>query len=1119
MPIIIDSPSYQPVSLSKTKEPKTWNTENYLRKLSEVNHDIAFNDQISKITKKQYDFDKVARDEKHYNLDIYNLFFHPFNEIVEENMDRILQFQYSQSPTFRRLVNYYTDNLPDTDTNKCQIHIANNYAYNKKEDDTSEMFIAVDEKGTLIAPQKESSEYEIPPEKILLNLFLKHISNPNTLSYDDTDMYTNIIFKELNPLAMTHSSKSLKHASVGRKHKLFNSETSNIQTDNLEQVMQKGTYLQKKLFNYFSEEKQINSSTIQPNENSIKRTILNGLLLSSNISNTVNSSYNQHAVNTNLSDKINIRQLRALPEEHAAPIPDEGSISLRIIADQVISKIHPVLHLLKEKEIHTTKGYHELLAFSKSGEWTGHGRNAAKEYIVEMIKGHLRAYEVRESSGGITLFLNFVLSRREHEYKIFSEFARDVIVHPAHYYLTFTTHEKGKLIYSISEDHYIDTVKNKFTHNSPLKFDEMYGKESIFLSIELHTSLSKKNAQALLKIIQLVIHNLSKNGGGGILCSPNGVKYHRYILNTIVKLCKPHQKHINQAIINNISEKIVEKNDFSPKLKKEFSNISNNRAINPKLIALAVEKQLIWAETHYLAQNHIQEHMEGCEILSLMDVNKMVKDTIISFVHQINEINEARWMSSEEQHEKKIQALNTFKTKISSMNGGQQFVYGFNKVIQEGLGGLIELSFDIDNTQNHRTESSLTPSSREGLHLLGTFWNIVMTSIPGFNSLAGASSMLNHAVVEKSTNVCEYIQDVIRVGMEEVSAAKAKFTQRASNAKYIGLRLVEEKINKNVVRAPQQRGSSFKVIESIENTDLIYESKNKKILELTPNVDNELYVATGFDNKNYGYYKRSGDGFYRKQHSFKPLSRETPNKITFNNREVELIKEPNSEIYSGTFIDNGKSTIVKFYGSSDGSFYQSEGLKGGGVIRHTDNPYSELKEGDIGYDEDLLDITDDSPELEETLLALSEDLYPSEEDNVKSLYDKFKNGDVEAGMKEVTLCRGTINAQAEGIVTHKTAGGVEFANSNVHPVSEDIAKLQVKLGRIEPEYTTSPSVADRFSRAHYLVVVKVKIKYLTRGSISENGWIIPKNAPIEPVGIIDRTYGQTEKTQQANASK
>ncbi|HEB1291548.1 TPA: DUF4765 family protein [Escherichia albertii] len=1127
MPTVSNIHSYNPISSSKTKAPQTWDTHNYLRKLSEINNDIIFNDQISKITQKQYTFDKVARNEKKYNLNIYDIFFYPQNDIIEENVSRILQHQYSHSPTLRRLVNYYIDNLPETDINKCQIHIANNYIYNKKEDNISELLIAVDEKGNLIAPQKETSEKEISPEKILLNFFLKHIINPEDLSYNDIDIYTNIIFKELTPQAMAHSSESFQHISVGKEHKLFDSETSEILTDNIEQVISKGKALQKEFFNSFIKNKETESFTVKPDKYSIKRIVLNGLLLTSNASGTLSNNYNQHNAN-NIANKINIRLSRSLPEEHAAPAINQNTLLAKKTVDHIITHILPVYPLIsrveqEQKNNNYIRGYHELLAFSQTGSWIRNGRNAARDYIVELIKNHFYKFEIKDSRENFIFFKDFIHARREHEYRIYEALARDIIVHPQPYHLDYKEPEQGELLISVPENHYMEAIRNKFTYNEPLHFDDMYGKESISVSIELDNLKSKreknkKNSEHLLRNIQLVIHNLSKNGGDKILCSSNGSKYHRLILNTIVTLCKQYQSNINEKIINSISKKIIHNNDFSPNLKRTFSRINSSR-YNPWLMALATEKQLSWAETHYQAQRHIQEHMQDCEILNVMDANKMVRDAIISFVHQINEITEASWMSAEEQHEKKIQALNTFKTKIASMDGGQEFIYGFNKVIQEGLGGLIELSFDIDDTRHHRNLSSLSPASRSGLHLLGSIWNIVMSAVPGFNTLSGSSSILNSAIVEKSTDVCGYIQDAIRIGMEALPVAEAKFTKRASNAKYTGLRFIEEKINKNIIEPPLQRGSSFKVIESIENTDFIYQSSSKKILELNHKGDHELFSATSFDNKNHGYYKRSGDGFYRKQHSFQPLSSENPNKILYNTKEVELTKESNSEIYSGTFIDNGKSTIVKFYKSSDGSFYQAEGLKGGGVIRHTDKPYSELKEGDIGYDEELLDITDDSPELEETLPALSEDLYPSEEENVQNLYNKFKHGDVEAGMTEVTLCRGTIASQAENIVSYGTAGGAEIANPNVSPVSEDIAKLQIKSGRIEPEYTTDISVADRFSRGHHLVIVKTKVKYLTRGSISESGWIIPKNAPVEPVGLIDRTFGQSENIQQANASK
>ncbi|EBT5476735.1 DUF4765 family protein [Salmonella enterica] len=260
-------------------------------------------------------------------------------------------------------------------------------------------------------------------------------------------------------------------------------------------------------------------------------------------------------------------------------------------------------------------------------------------------------------------------------------------------------------------------------------------------------------------------------------------------------------------------------------------------------------------------------------------------------------------------------------------------------------------------------------------------------------------------------------------------------------------------------------------------------------------------------------------GRYRKQASYPPLSSEAPNTIKYGDRELVLTKEPGSETYQATYSDSGKNSAMTFYRSSDGRFYQASGLKGGGLIRHIDKPYSELREGDTGYDEELLDITDDSPLLEDILASLSEDLYPTSEENVQSIYKKYQSGDAAAGETEVVLCRGTIGPQAENIVSFKTAGGIEGGDVEVLPVSAEIAKEQVRSGRIVPEYTTDLSVADRFSREHYLIIVRVKVKCLTRGSVSESGWVMPKNTPVDPVGIIDRTYGKAENTGQANASK
>lgn len=784
-----------------------------------------------------------------------------------------------------------------------------------------------------------------------------------------------------------------------------------------------------------------------------------------------------------------------------------------------------IKQLGEEQEANSYKrGYHELLAFSQTGQWTHNGRTIAAEYMFKGLLVHLTDNFIILDDGSHVSFLSFVRENIQHQYKIYELIAREMLVHPLYFSTKHAPPMPGRPLWA-RESHYTKVLYERFPGISGSSFEAFYGKEAIITALEIvsfnrkergKSAFNNKKMKDLFKLAQLVIHHLSRNGGDRVLLSPEGIKNNFIIMRTIIVWCAKITGPVDDKKINTVSRKIVVNNKFSNGVK---SALSKNYGPLSLLMKAAINKQLDWAEKYYRAETHMKEHMQECDILGLMDTNKMVREAVVGLIHEISDIAQCGWLTVEEQHERQVQSLESFKEKLSSMNGGQQFVYGFNKVIQEGLGGLIELSFDLDDTVHHRTTSSLSPAARAGLHLLGTVWNIVMSIAPGFNALAGTSSILNRAIVENSADVCGYVQDIIRIGMEAVPVAEAKFTERASNAKYTGLRFVENKIQRGVIREPIQEGSNYKVIESIESTDFIYQKSNQKVLELGPEGNDGLYRATGFDKEMYGYYKQSGEGFYRKQSSYSPLSTEAPNTIKYGNRELVLTKEPGSETYQATFSDSGKNSGMTFYRSSDGKFYQVSGLKGGGLIRHVDKPYSELREGDMGYDEDLLDITDDSPLLEDILPSLSEDLYPTSEENMQSIYKKYQSGDAAAGETEVVLCRGTIGPQAENIVSFKTAGGMEGADVDVLPVSVEIAREQVRSGRIVPEYTTDLSVADRFSREHYLIIIKVKAKYLTRGSVSESGWVMPQNTPVEPIGIIDRTYGNAENIGQANASK
>ncbi|EAW4591676.1 DUF4765 family protein [Salmonella enterica] len=1118
---------------------RSWDTIPYLSMLDGLYQDAIFHEQVSNLPEEYIKLDEMAKDEGMNSLNIYDFFFEPIHEIICEEIQSTLDFYYSNSVTFRRLVNYKVERSinDDVDTNKCEVKISLNYSYENIDGGRGYLSLPFDKNGYPISPGFHNCVNGITSEKLLLDLFLKYILHDHLNANGEvTNIYANVIYKEIDPAAIAHTSSCFSQVTMSSEHELFNVDSVTFPPKSTEQIISEGKEIQRQIFLSSHSSNHLQPVTIHKMDRSIKNIAVTTLLLSSRLAVTSGDYRIKNGNSEGESDFLPVKELqryeRALPEDH--PAPNIEPHPLGKVLDGIFEHFTsvaggPLAAIIKqlgeEQEANSYKrGYHELLAFSQTGQWTHNGRTIAAEYMFKGLLVHLTDNFIILDDGSHVSFLSFVRENIQHQYKIYELIARDMLVHPLYFSTKHAPPMPGRPLWA-RESHYTKVLYERFLGISGSSFEAFYGKEAIITALEIvsfnrkergKSAFNNKKMKDLFKLAQLVIHHLSRNGGDRVLLSPEGIKNNFIIMRTIIVWCAKITGPVDDKKINTVSRKIVVNNKFSNGVK---SALSKNYGPLSLLMKAAINKQLDWAEKYYRAETHMKEHMQECDILGLMDTNKMVREAVVGLIHEISDIAQCGWLTVEEQHERQVQSLESFKEKLSSMNGGQQFVYGFNKVIQEGLGGLIELSFDLDDTVHHRTTSSLSPAARAGLHLLGTVWNIVMSIAPGFNALAGTSSILNRAVVENSADVCGYVQDIIRIGMEAVPVAEAKFTDRASNAKYTGLRFVENKIQRGVIREPIQEGSNYKVIESIESTDFIYQKSNQKVLELGPEGNDGLYRATGFDKEMYGYYKQSGEGFYRKQSSYSPLSTEAPNTIKYGNRELVLTKEPGSETYQATFSDSGKNSGMTFYRSSDGRFYQASGLKGGGLIRHVDKPYSELREGDMGYDEDLLDITDDSPLLEDILPSLSEDLYPTSEENMQSIYKKYQSGDAAAGETEVVLCRGTIGAQAENIVSFKTAGGMEGADVDVLPVSVEIAREQVRSGRIVPEYTTDLSVADRFSREHYLIIVKVKAKYLTRGSVSESGWVMPQNTPVEPIGIIDRTYGNAENIGQANASK
>lgn len=174
----------------------------------------------------------------------------------------------------------------------------------------------------------------------------------------------------------------------------------------------------------------------------------------------------------------------------------------------------------------------------------------------------------------------------------------------------------------------------------------------------------------------------------------------------------------------------------------------------------------------------------------------------------------------------------------------------------------------------------------------------------------------------------------------------------------------------------------------------------------------------------------------------------------------------------------------------------------------------ESSNGNFEIDEDFMREEGNSfPNLEETFPKLYQ---PTPTDKIKSLVSRSLKGDTSVDETTVTVWRGTWSDRVEDIADNKTAGGLN-TNPDVGRPTREEALQQVEQGRILAEYTSNISVADRFSRGYFAVAIDVKVKYLRKGSESEEGWVMYHDAPVDVLYIIDRTNNNKE-VDNGNAS-
>lgn len=119
--------------------------------------------------------------------------------------------------------------------------------------------------------------------------------------------------------------------------------------------------------------------------------------------------------------------------------------------------------------------------------------------------------------------------------------ARDMLVHPMH----FSTEPEPLMIDRplwTRESHYAKVLYEKFPAISGSSFEVFYGRDAIITALEIVSFNRQEEERALLikkdessfKLVQLVIHHLSSNGGDRVLLSPEGIKNNFIIMRNII---------------------------------------------------------------------------------------------------------------------------------------------------------------------------------------------------------------------------------------------------------------------------------------------------------------------------------------------------------------------------------------------------------------------------------------------------------------------------------------------------------------------------------------------------------------------------------------------------------
>lgn len=207
--------------------------------------------------------------------------------------------------------------------------------------------------------------------------------------------------------------------------------------------------------------------------------------------------------------------------------------------------------------------------------------------------------------------------------------------------------------------------------------------------------------------------------------------------------------------------------------------------------------------------------------------------------------------------------------------------------------------------------------------------------------------------------------------------------------------------------------------------------------------------------------------------------------------------ENRSVIQRNFWVENSDGSFTWVNGNPDPRVYEDTGVKrkrGYFCFKKSSNVFRKYQETE--NDENIgINSTSDYMKMEhDSLLPLL------------TSSTKIK----EAGKEDyVKLARGMHSMKEyESVLKNKSAGGRKV-NPNVAAPTTEMVVATVGMDETIPlidqesrekrknwvEYTNDLNIAEQFNRGG-IVIVKIKKKYLTEGSISENGWVIRDEAPV-----------------------